>query len=48
MDYWAFTPQDEITLLINSLHELNVLENVNIETGGAFVDLELDVCDVEG
>lgn len=31
----AFTPQDEITLLINSLHELNVLDHVNIETGRA-------------
>ncbi|CAK9002321.1 5'-cyclic phosphodiesterase 9A [Durusdinium trenchii] len=33
IDYWAFTPQDEITLLINSLHQLHVFDNVTIAPG---------------
>lgn len=33
VDYWAMTPQDEITLLINSLHLLDVFDNVTIAPG---------------
>jgi len=33
IDYWAMTPQDEITLLINSLHLLDVFDNVTIAPG---------------
>eukprot|EP00438_Fugacium_kawagutii_P029333 Skav210182 [mRNA] locus=scaffold2101:234767:241633:- [translate_table: standard] len=33
VDYWGMTPQDEITLLINSLHLLDVFDNVTIAPG---------------